>query len=208
LNKKEYHVPKKQIRSLRINEPIFYKIFGYVQLKIDNIGLNGNGSSSIILYPILKKDKVSEILKLHLDSFEQQELEHKPPINVLHLYMVEKIKTITFITFILTFIDFRFLWLSVLIPFLLTYGYISWKRAGLNYNDEFITISSSVGLRILTLITPKKYVETTNIEQNFLMKKSNSCHYYFALYSEKLTDIQTSKYLSEEQKEDFLKYLN
>ena len=206
LNRKKYHIPKKQIRGLRINEPLAFRIFGYVQLKIDNIGLNEKNSSSIILYPIIKKEKINDILNLHLPTFKQQNIEYKAEKNTLPFFILEKtIKFVAIIAF-LSVINIKFLLLSVFIPILIAFGYVSWKHSGLSFNDEYITVKKTYSFRILTLITLKKYTETTSVSQTIFMKNKNKFHFSFAIYSEKITETYMCKYLSYIKK-DFLNYL-
>jgi putative membrane protein len=206
LNRKKYHIPKRQIRGLRIYEPLTFRIFGYAQLKVDNIGLNEKSSSSIILYPIMKKENIDDILKLHLPSFKQQEIEYKAEKSTLPFFIMDKTIKFVVIISLLSFLNIKFLLLSVFIPILIGFGYTSWKNSGLSFNDEYITVKKTYNFKILTLITLKKYTETTSVSQTILMKNKNKFHYSFAVYSERLKETYQCKYLSDIKK-DFLNYL-
>jgi len=108
---------------------------------------------------------------------------------------------------ILSFASPKFLFLLLLIPLSIAKGYIKQKYSGLTFNEKYATIRKTNGLRVTTMITLKKYVETTNTAQSLFMKKKNLHHYELAVYSEKLTETYKAKFLNSPDKAIFHKYL-
>ncbi|MCK2000425.1 PH domain-containing protein [[Brevibacterium] frigoritolerans] len=208
INIKDYHIPKNQIRSLRIVEPLLLKKFGYAQLYVDIIGTNKKMSSSILLYPILKSENIKEVLETHLPAFKEQELDLRPAKKYIGNFLVNSLsKWLMTILLLCLIFSTKFMFIGVLIPLFLCFGYYNWKYSALSFNDQYVTIRSTKGLSATTLITLKRHTETTRTSQNFLMKRNNVSHYGFAVYSEKLTEVYTCKYLRDISKKEFLEYL-
>ncbi|MCY8467320.1 PH domain-containing protein [Bacillus atrophaeus] len=209
LNKKAYHIPNQQIRSLRIIEPIILRWFGYAQIKVDNIGFSGNRSAAIMISPVIRKDKIDTLLKNHLRQFQTQTLCYKPSKTSVFNYMFTrtfKLKYI-FAVILLSLFSMYALYLTVFIPYLLFLGFLQWKYSALNFNSEYLTVRYAKGWSVITLITHKKYVETTTTDQTFFMRRKRRSNYVVALYSERLEEIYNVRYLSDTKKKIFLNYL-
>lgn len=208
INIKDYHIPKNQIRSLRIVEPLLLKKFGYAQLYVDIIGTNKKMSSSILLYPILRVENIKEVLDTHLPAFKEQELVLRPSKKYIGNFLVNSIsKWLMTILFLSLIFSTKFMFIGVLIPLFLCFGYYNWKYSALSFNDQYITIRSTKGLSATTLITLKRHTETTRTSQNFIMKRNRTSHFEFAVYSEKLTEVYICKHLDDTSKTAFLEYL-
>ncbi|KIU04510.1 PH domain-containing protein [Bacillus subtilis] len=209
LNKKSYHIPKQQIRSLRIIEPMVLRWFGYAQIKVDNIGFRENRTAAIMVCPIIRKDKVDSLLESHLQQFQSQPLCYRPIKSSIINYMLCRTFKLKYIltVIILSFLSFYALYLTVLIPVFLFLGFLKWKYSALNFNSDYLTIRYVNGLSTVTLITHKKYVETTTTEQTFLMKGKQSSHYKVALYSERLEEVYGIRHLPDRMGGLFLKYV-
>lgn len=205
LNNKKYHIPKHQIRSLRVVEPLILRWFGYVQLKVDNIGMSSK-HSSVILYPVIRRDQVDDILNSHLQEFELQPLSHRPnKASALGYILIPSFKFLMVIG-ILMFLWIYSAYLLLFLPIVVLLNLLKWKYSALSFNDRFITIRYGKGLRVVTLITHKKYVETTSVDQTILMKRKRTIHYMVALYSEQLEEVYCVKYLRDRFKKMFMDY--
>ncbi|MFP7486267.1 PH domain-containing protein [Priestia filamentosa] len=207
INKKEYHIPKPHIRSIRISEPLIFRLFGYVQLKVDNIGFSENESASVMTYPIIKKATIASFLNNHLPTFEQQSITLKPMEGTFFSFLVPHIAKVLFLTAVLMVFSRHFIYLLSLLLIALLLGYMNWKYTGLSFNETFTTIRMSKGTKVITLITLKKYVDTTETRQHILMRRRNSCHYSVSLYTENSEEIYKCKHLAASEKGSFLQYL-
>lgn len=208
INKKNYHIPKKQIRTLRINEPFIYRFFGFAQLKVDNIGLNEQNSSSVLLHPIIKRTLIEELLNTHLPIYKVQDITHKPQkLSLLH-YLIKSVFYPIIAIAILTIFFHKLIYLILIFPLFIIYGYVKWKHSGLAFNEQFITIQKTIGLKRTMIITLKKYTETTRTTQSIFMKKQNLLHYRIAVYSEKVIETYECLFLDSSSKEQFHNYLN
>lgn len=207
LNKRSYHIPKNHIRSVRINEPLVFRFFGYVQLKVDNIGLSERQSASVMIYPVIKKNAVDDILATHLSTFKQQSINLQPVRGTLFSFLIPHIGKLFFCTAVLMIFNTKFIYLLALLPFSFLFGFVNWKYTGLSFNQTFTTIRMAKRTYVTTLTTQKKYVETTETLQHFLMNKRNSYHYRLSLYTEESEETYKCNHLSSSSKEAFLHYL-
>ncbi|WP_341285226.1 PH domain-containing protein, partial [Priestia megaterium] len=207
LNKKVYHIPKSQIRSLRIGEPFLFRLFGYVQLKIDNIGLTEGRSSLILLHPAVKKEVAKKIIASYIPDFKEQTISLRPEKNSIFSYILSNIVSpiVTFI--VLYFISPKLGFMFLFTPLYLLYGYTEWRHSGLSFDNKVLTLQYTKRLRKTTLITLKKFVEATETSQTIFMKKKDVYHYGFAVYSEDQTEEYVCRFLSNSSKQHFLKYL-
>lgn len=207
INKKNYHIPKKQIRSLRIAEPFLFRIFGYAQIKVDNIGLNEN-SSSVLIHPIVKKNEIHSIIDQHINFIKVQKITHQSQKKFLPHFLIRPVSKLVGITLLLSYLlRPTLLVLLFLLPFAILFGHTKWKYSGLSYDDEYMTIRFSKGLNIVTLTTLKMYTESTGTVQSIFMEKANIYHYQFAVYSEKGNEVYESMYLDSPNEVEFQNYL-
>ncbi|MBM7693540.1 putative membrane protein [Peribacillus deserti] len=207
INKKHFHISHIHIRSIRIIEPLLYRKFGYAQIKADNIGLNDKASRTLFIMPIVKKEKIPLILKDYTPDFTEQIVTMRPDRSTIPIFIFRSVWGV-FVTFAaLTIITNYAAWGFVLVPLWVIYGYLKWKHSGLHFNDRYITTSFATRLNKTTLITLKKYVESTGVGQSFLSKKTHKADYSFAVYSERLEEVYESDLLDETKKDEFLSYL-
>lgn len=207
-NKREYFIPSNQIRSLLIVEPLLLRIFGYVQIKIETIGLDNSHSSTVVLTPVIKKVKIHDFLKENLPEFIIQDFMLKPEKKFLvHFIVLSSYKLFLFVLLVTLLLNFKFLILLIFLPICIIYGYMQWKYSALAYNERYISNRRANKLKIITMVTLKKYTQTTGISQSYFMRNTNVIHYDFSLYSEEIEDIYICRYLKDTYKKEFLDYL-
>ena len=207
LNRNQYVLPLKDVRSLRIVEPMWFRLFGYVQVKMDHIGLNERAAKQLYVAPILKKAQLNAYFSEWFPQFSIDEKIESPERKSLVLFLWKKPLIWTVIITILGSQWSLFLFGYAILPFLLLYGYLEWKHEGLGFNDNFIMSRNVERFTIVTIVTPVKHVESTSFAQAFWSKKRGYGSYSFALYSEKLEEVYTCTGISDERQKEFLNYL-
>ncbi len=205
--KKHFIIPLKQIRSVQIVEPFVLKIFGYAQIKIDNIGLNHTASKSLYITPIIKKNKVNRALSHYLNMFENRDIEMRPSRTALPIYLFLFSYKFVLGVIILSIVVPITIYGLALLPIPLFIGYRKWKYTGLSFDNHFLTYSRATLLKNYKIIIRKKFVETTGVGHNIVTAKNKKANYYFALFSEDINDIYECMLLEDNRKKDFLNYL-
>lgn len=207
LNRNQYVLPVKDVRSLRIVEPLWFRLFGYVQLKMDHIGLNERAAKQLYVAPILKKAQLKAYLSDWFPQFSIDDKIDSPKRQSLILFLWQKPLFWTVIITILGWQWSLFFFGYAILPFLFLHGYLEWKHEGLGFNANFITNRNLERFSIVTIVTPVKYVESTSFAQAFWSKKRGFGTYSFALYSEQLEEVYTCIGISDERQKEFLSYL-
>lgn len=111
--KKDHFIPKKEIRSIRIRQPFIYRVFGYVQMNVDNIR---ESSKTILVNPIIKKTEVDEFIKEHLTEFEIIETDFRPEKKALFMFIMKPVGMVVFLVLVLAYLYLPLIWLLLLLP--------------------------------------------------------------------------------------------
>lgn len=208
MSKRHFHISRSNIRSIRMEEPLWYRLFGYAKIKADNIGLNNKASKSLFIIPIVKKDRIDSIINQYTPDFKREKIEFCPSRQVLPNFIFKNAIWVIVALIGLSFVSKYVLFGFFLLPIWIMLGYMKWKHSGLSFTSHFITNSYSAGLTRTTLITKKKYIESTGVTQTFIQKRYHTADYHYAVYSERLIEVYDCLSISENQRKDFLEYLH
>lgn len=207
LKRKHIVIPVAHVRSLRLKETELLRIFGYVQVKVDIIGFGKESQTSTLLFPILKRSSLSNVLDTYLPEFQVSPLSYRPKKGVLIWYMCNQAVPWMVLVGLIGVVYhpvFYGLFVTVILLFL---GYRKWKYTGLNWNSQFLYRSSASLFSIHTMIIKKEYVESTSVCSSLFSKRQGAADYVFSLYSEDLTEKYVAHRLSDSERTSFLSYL-
>lgn len=171
INIKKYHIPKKQIRSLRIIEPFLFRLTGYVQLKIDTVGLSNKEAASIIIHPALKKESIDEFIKENIPEFKLDNIDIRPKRNTCFIFIMQPTFYLVSIILAASLAESRMLYGLFLLPLPIMLGYTKWKHSGISFNQKYITIRYVNKFKRITVTSLKKYAETTTVNQSIFMRR-------------------------------------
>lgn len=183
IEKKVYQIPLQEIRSIRIIQPLLFRPFGFVQVKMDYIGMSRKTSRDFYFRPILKQKEVEAVLEQYLPMFEVVEISRKAKKALLPDYLLKMIWFPTIILFALIYLHPLFLYAAALLPFFLYEGYSRWKYAGLLFDDKFVSHSECKWLQSTNMITLKKYIQHTGVGQSPLTKVRKASSYHYSVYA-------------------------
>lgn len=204
--KKNFQIPLKEIRSICIIQPLWFQPFHYVQIKIDYIGMDQRINRDFFIHPIIKKNKAAEFIEQYIPFLKDEEITEKANITVLPDYLIKIIwKPALFLLFLYWYPVI--LYIVLVLPFLLSIGYLQWKHAGLKFNDKYIIHSNYHWLRATKRITLKKYIQHTGIGCSPINERRKVATYHYSVYSEAIREKYSCYGLNNQYKTDFLKYL-
>lgn len=213
-SKKNYHVPKNEIRSLIVSESLIMRKLGYVTIYIENVGYGDadKGDVSILLKPIIKKCHVNEFLTDTLPEFQLQNLEYCAEKKALpHFFVLPMLKPSLAFMLLLWVGGWHAKALLVILVtyflYRLTIHFCEWKYEGFRLGSTMITLQNAKGYTIYTRIFKKEFVESTAVTQNYFMKRKSLMTYSFTVFSEALHEGYSCKFLTEKVKERHLHYL-
>lgn len=202
VSNKEHLVPTKEMRSLRIEEPFIYRLFGYVKLSVDNIG---EGKKNIIISPIMKKKDIESFLQNYLPVFDNLDVKERPINKSLKTFLL--LSTIKYSLFCLILIYFNdnFLLLILLLPLSSYNGYLHWRYSGIGVNDSYVSIRKVSFFKRIKIISRNIYVQEIETKQNPFMKESGTLHYHFKFYYQEKKESFLCKHIRKEYREKIIK---
>ncbi|MED4534246.1 PH domain-containing protein [Metabacillus fastidiosus] len=113
LEKRQSIIPKKRIQAIRVSENVIRQLFGYATVYIESAGGNlENPTSSTMLFPIVKKKLIPQLISEFTPEFTWQNNFNKLPKRSMRRYMFRAVMP----------------WLIIAIPlciFLQPWGYFS-----------------------------------------------------------------------------------
>jgi putative membrane protein len=207
-NQNTFQIPLREVRSVSIIQPIWFKPFRYVQVKVDYIGMNQVLRRDFFIQPILKENELSAFLENYLPFFKDEKVIDKAKRSVLPDYLLRSVWKFTLVTMILSWWYSGALYLLYLLPIMLASGYLKWQNAGLNFNDKWVIHSSCSAFKIKRMITLKKYIQHTGIKKTVLDRKRNASDYRYSVYSSKLRESYRCRGLTDKKQQNFLKYIS
>lgn len=207
INKKNFVIPISHIRSIQIIEPALFQLFGYAQVRIDNIGLGHQRTDWLTLMPALKKNHIHRLLNDYLSQFDNVNIELTPDKRTIPYYLITQVFKLYRVIF-MAILFYFFPQVSLVVLVLLMFsGFISWRHSGLTFNHNFLAYSTSTFFKRKTIVTLKKYVQTTGIRESIFTRKENKAHYVFSLFSESLVERYRCSFLDKQKANEFLNYI-
>lgn len=180
LNKKSDQVPLNEVRSVQILQPLFFHLFGYVQIRVNVIGSDG----SILLFPILKQERVSEFIQQQLPIFKVETMQEKVKSSVLPDYLLSTTWFPTLVCCAFSYIHPYFLYGLLSLIFYLYIGYMRWKHASLIADEHYIRHSGYNWFQAFHMVTLLPYIQHTAVSQSIFTKGRNVASYEYSLYAE------------------------
>ncbi|MEN1967736.1 PH domain-containing protein [Lentibacillus sp. N15] len=204
LNRKQYHIPRESIRSVRIVEPLFARLFGYAELAVDTIGLDEGRTT---FHPMIKKRDIPHYLNEYTPEFQTQLFDHRPDKQSLFVFVMKPAVPIIILSLGLAWLHPGLGRVICLVPVAMFSGYLKWKHAGITFNGAFIAVRYVTLFTKNTVIGLKKFVQTNTVEQSIFMQKRDVYHYSFSLYSEMTNESYCCKYVPGDSKREFVHYV-
>ncbi|PFJ05353.1 hypothetical protein COD67_10325 [Bacillus cereus] len=187
LERKELVLKLHRIQGITIKESILRQPFGYCAVQVEVIQSKGMGEDKekVTLHPIIRKDRVQELLA-HLQlPYEMNTNITLLPKAALRRYLIDSFIFFAMLAIPLTgiskyfekyFIMWALLPLAILI---FTLGYVTFKTNGYGVNEEQITIvHRSIGK--YTGLIRRRHVQSIEKTQSYFQRRANLCTYKFS----------------------------
>ncbi|MHA6253016.1 PH domain-containing protein [Oceanobacillus sp. CAU 1775] len=162
LERKQLTIPMHRIQAIGIEENILRQPFSYVSIVAEIAGgsTDKQTDASVILFPIMEKNKVQEFLNEFVPSFSwdiEESNWKKPPKKALKFYILRS----GFLFLVLSIALFYFLpafsWAGLLIFALALYrGWMSYQDAGFDVAENRLLLRYRVLKRVTVLLYPKR----------------------------------------------------
>ena len=151
--KKRITIPYKRIQALYVTEGIIRQPLGFCSVHIHSAGYGDEqGSGSIVLFPLIKRDKVESLLEKVVPHYDISLQGIKPPFRALRRYIFRSAALLTLITGVL----YWFLPLSNwiwLIPLLsVWWGWLKYSDAAIGWDDKNVIISDRTLSKTIAIV--------------------------------------------------------
>lgn len=140
--KRQITIPTKRIQAIQIVQNPLRQLLGYATIYIESAGGNsGDEGLSTILFPVVPKKNVEQLLSEFLPDFKQQNDLHRLPKRSMIRYCFRKIIPALIIMIPVAYFLQPWGYVSIiLLPVAAWWGYASYKDAGWNYHGDQINI--------------------------------------------------------------------
>ncbi|PFA16478.1 PH domain-containing protein [Bacillus cereus] len=187
LERKELVLKLHRIQGITIKEGIFRQMFGYCAVQVEVIQSKGLGEEKdkVTLHPIIRKDRVQELLA-HLQlPYELNTNIIALPKAALRRYLIDSFIFFAMLAIPLTGISIYFekyfiMWALIPLAILtFTLGYATFKTNGYSVNGEQITlVYRSLGK--YTGLVRRRHVQSMEKTQSYFQRRADLCTYKFS----------------------------
>lgn len=140
--KRQITIPTKRIQAIQIVQNPLRQLMGYSTIYIESAGGNsGDEGLSTILFPVVPKRNVEQLLGEFLPSFKQQNDLNRLPKRSMIRYCLRKAIPALIVILPLAYFLQPWGYLSfILLPVAVWWGYASYKDAGWNYHGDQLNV--------------------------------------------------------------------
>ena len=140
--KRQITIPTKRIQAIQIVQNPLRQLLGYTTIYIESAGGNsGDEGLSTILFPVVPKRNVEQLLLEFLPDFKQQSDLHRLPKRSMIRYCFRKTIPALFVMIPVAYFLQPWGYVSIiLLPVAAWWGYATYKDAGWNYHGDQLNI--------------------------------------------------------------------
>jgi putative membrane protein len=152
--KHQVSIPISRIQAIRIVQNPLRQLLGYVTVYIESAGGSaGDEGSSVMLFPVVPKKEISNLLSQYLPLFEYSDSVHRLPKRSLPRYSLRRMLPAVIISIPVAYFLAPWGFLSfILIAIAAWWSYYSYKDAGWNLNGNQLQLRYRMVSKITILV--------------------------------------------------------
>ncbi|MBD8006763.1 PH domain-containing protein [Bacillus norwichensis] len=174
LEKRTTTVPLHRIQALTIKESPIRQPFGYASVSLESAGGSSTDleSSSMVLLPVVKRNKVADILENYLTDYVFKNDFKPAPSRSMRRYLFVK----AVIAFIIAGVLTGFFWPyglygAILIPIALLWGFAQYKSTGWNCTGSQLTMRYRT-IEQHTMLMKKNRIQSMKASVSWFQKRA------------------------------------
>lgn len=207
LQQRQVSIPIHRIQAVRLVEGVLRQPLGYGVLQVESAGIGQQSGEKVILWPLIHKTEINDILKDFLPEFAQAVSLQSLPKKSRNRYVRRTLIPFIIVVIPLTILMYLFyggIGLSALALLLLAvlWGLLLYRDAGWGQRDEMLAIRFRNWARTSVWI-PKRCIQFMDVGQNPFQRRVNLVSFDVGLASRAyfgLVDI------SKEQGEELMEW--
>lgn len=185
LERKELVLKLHRIQGITIKEGIFRQPFGYCSVHVEVIQNNEKGEENVTLHPVIRKDRVAELLA-HLQlPYELNQNVTALPKTALRRYLLESFLFFCILAVPITgasvyFEKYFVIWtLLPLFGLLLSLGYAKFRAGGYRVEGEQLTMVYR-NIAKYTGLVRRRHVQSIEKTQSYFQRGAHLCSQTFS----------------------------
>ncbi len=177
IEKRQSTIPLSRIQAIRIGENLIRQPLGFATVYIESAGgsLDKGEDFSTVLFPLVKKAVINNLLQHFVPDYQMQEIENYVPTKAKWRYMIRGmlpylalVPGIVMLSYV--FSSWGYLGL-LLLPLGLYFGYSRYKVAGWRIEDNQLTLQFRFFSKI-TVLQHKKRIQSLDMKQSAFQRKA------------------------------------
>tara|TARA_R100001143_G_scaffold63310_1_gene69658 strand:- start:19161 stop:20657 length:1497 start_codon:yes stop_codon:yes gene_type:complete len=173
--KKRVTIPYNRIQAIHVSEGLIRQPLGYASIHLESAGYGDEkGTGSIVLFPLIRRTNIIQLLNDVLPDYEKEMPGIKPPSRALRRYIFKSSFPITIVTGVLFWYLSLNLWIWLIPIGSLFWGWLKYKDAALAWGEDILLFRSRQ-LSKSTAYIKKKRVQDAIIFQNVFQRYRNLC---------------------------------
>ncbi|KEH99301.1 PH domain-containing protein [Clostridium massiliodielmoense] len=193
-NKKSYSLNIENIHAIKLKQNLIKQKFNLYRIEVSTVGYGDEESEEAIFYPIANKKKVQKIIECLLPEFKYSGEFNKAPRKAIIRYMLFPTVITILICSLVSFIKIKLSLVFILVPIVMINRYLSYKNAGIGFNED-IAVFSSKGFGKETMYIKIDSIQSISMSSNYFQRRKSLCTYNIDFHSSKLIDIVEIKHL-------------
>ena len=189
---KTFMIKLSKVRSIKIIEPMLLRHFGYVQIKVENIGID---EKNLFIAPIIKKNDVNKLIKGYLADFKIDALlEIKKPPTPYYQLALAYCSTVSIMLAIIVgllsqLLIWQLLFALLVIPVIIFQFQMKWHHSAVGVDEKLIYLRYYQFGKRVHFYVKKEFVQSTGTIENYFQRKVGLCTYYLSVASEQKTEV-------------------
>lgn len=182
LEKKRLTIPYNRIQAVHVSEGIIRQPLGYASAHIESAGYGDDkGTGSIVLFPLLRRDRLTGFLNQILPDYEKELQGIRPPARAARRYMFRSGFAITAVTAALYWLLSLNNWIWIFPVLSVYWGWLRYRDAAAATGDDILLIRSR-GLAKSTAYIKKNRIQDISFSQSWIQRYKKLCtlHVYVA----------------------------
>ena len=175
LEKRTTTVPLHRIQALTITESLIRQPFGYASVSLESAGGSSTDleNSSMVLLPVVKRNKIASILEDYLTDYLFETNFKVAPSRAMRRYMlVKSIIALIIASFLTGFFWPYGLFAAILIPIAILWGYAKYKSAGWDISDSQLTMRYR-NIEQHTMLMRKNRIQSMEISVSWFQNRAD-----------------------------------
>lgn len=203
--KKRITVPYKRIQALYVTEGIIRQPLGFCSVHIHSAGYGDEqGSGSIVLFPLIKREKVNSLLEKVVPHYDVNLEGIKPPKRAMRRYIFRSAALLTLVTAAIywTLPLSGWIWLLPLLS--VWWGWLKYKDAAIGWDKENVIISDRKLSKTIAIVKRDR-IQDASVSASWIQRFRKLCSAEIHVAS---GDHGSSFSIDDIEEEDGEKYLN